>query len=156
MAPRSPRIHRLQALLAGGSAARRPIGLGENDLAAQLHASATARPKGVMMTHRNPLPQLHHTWASLEDTILHTLPMFHANGWGGPFAITAMGGRHVVLRKIDGQAIFELIAAEGVTIACMAPAVLATILNYPDKANHTLRTKPRLIVADELLRGLGG
>jgi fatty-acyl-CoA synthase len=88
-----------------------------------------------------------HLGLTQEDTILHTLPMFHANGWGSPFAITAVGGRHVVHRKIDGPAIFELVAAEGVTIACMAPAVLATILNYPDAAKHTLTTAPRLIVA---------
>src|SRR3712207_8547052 len=83
-----------------------------------------------------------HLDVTQEDTILHTLPMFHANGWGSPFAVTAMGGRHVVLRKIDGKAIFNLIAAEGVTLACMAPAVLATILNYPDKEKHQLTSKP--------------
>jgi fatty-acyl-CoA synthase len=127
-------------------------GLGENDLATLNYTSGTtARPKGVMMTHRNlyanALNFIMHLGVSQQDTILHTLPMFHANGWGSPFAITAMGGRHVVLRKIDGKAIFDLIAAEGVTIACMAPAVLATILNYPDKEQHRLTTKPRLIVA---------
>jgi fatty-acyl-CoA synthase len=52
-----------------------------------------------------------------------------------------------VLRKIDGKAIFDLIEQEAVTFACMAPAVLATILNYPDKAAHSLTTTPRLVVA---------
>src|SRR5262249_20274181 len=47
----------------------------------------------------------------------------------------------------EGKVIFDLIAAEGVTIACMAPAVLATILNYPDKEQHRTTTTPRLIVA---------
>jgi fatty-acyl-CoA synthase len=127
-------------------------GLEETDLASINYTSGTtARPKGVMMTHRNlyvnALNLINHLRIDDRDTILHTLPMFHANGWGTPFAITAMGGRHIVLRKIDAKAIFDLIAAEGVTIACMAPAVLATILNYPDKAKHTLTTTPRLIVA---------
>jgi fatty-acyl-CoA synthase len=127
-------------------------GLGENDLATLNYTSGTtARPKGVMMTHRNlyanALNFIMHLEVTQDDTILHTLPMFHANGWGSPFAVTAMGGRHVVLRKIDGAAIFDLIAAEGVTLACMAPAVLATILNFPDAANYTLTTTPRLVVA---------
>src|SRR5215218_3160241 len=142
-----------EALLARGSADVPPDpGLDENDLATLNYTSGTtARPKGVMMTHRNlyanALNFILHLGVSDRDTILHTLPMFHANGWGSPFAVTAMGGRHVVLRKIDGRAIFDLVAAEGVTLACMAPAVLATILNYPDKAQHSITTTPRLIVA---------
>lgn len=127
-------------------------GLREDDLATINYTSGTtARPKGVMMTHRNlyanALNFIMHLEVTQDDTILHTLPMFHCNGWGSPFAVTAMGGRHVVLRKIDGKAIFDLIAAEGVTIACMAPAVLATILNFPDAEQYRLRTRPRLIVA---------
>jgi fatty-acyl-CoA synthase len=142
-----------EALLAQGSTAPPPDpGLGENDLATLNYTSGTtARPKGVMMTHRNlymnALNTIMHLGVTDRDTILHTLPMFHANGWGSPFAVTGMGGRHVVLRKIDGKAIFDLIAAEGVTLAFMAPAVLATILNYPDKEQHQLTTRPRLVVA---------
>jgi len=142
-----------EALLARGSSAAPPQPeLDENDLATLNYTSGTtARPKGVMMTHRNlyanALNFIMHLGVTQEDTILHTLPMFHANGWGSPFAITAMGGRHVVLRKIDGKEIFDLVAAEGVTIACMAPAVLATILNYPHANAHALTTRPRLVVA---------
>jgi fatty-acyl-CoA synthase len=127
-------------------------GLRESDLATLNYTSGTtARPKGVMMTHRNlyanALNSIMHLEVTQADTILHTLPMFHANGWGSPFFVTAMGGEHVVLRKVDGKAIFDLIAQEKVTLACMAPAVLATILNYPDKAQHNLTTRPRLVVA---------
>src|SRR3990172_3867066 len=82
-----------------------------------------------------------------DDVELWTLPMFHANGWGGPFAITAMGATHVVLRAVAGADIYRLIESEDVTFACMAPAVLATILNYPDKDQHNIRTRPRFTVA---------
>src|SRR6185295_10297438 len=78
---------------------------------------------------------------------LWTLPMFHASGWGGPFAITAMGGTHVVLRAVVAEQAYALIAEHGVTFACMAPAVLSTILNYPDKAKHNIATRPRFVVA---------
>ncbi len=142
-----------EQLIAGASAAPAPDpGLRESDLATVNYTSGTtARPKGVMMTHRNlyanALNFIMHLGVTDRDTILHTLPMFHANGWGSPFAVTAMGGEHVVLRKVEGKAIFDLVAAEGVTLACMAPAVLATILNYPDKGVHTVTTTPRLVVA---------
>jgi fatty-acyl-CoA synthase len=58
-----------------------------------------------------------------------------------------MGATHVVLRAVKDRDIYDLIEREGVTFACMAPAVLSTILNYPDKAKHTIRTRPRFTVA---------
>src|SRR5262245_43073003 len=124
----------------------------ENDLVSINYTSGTtARPKGVMLTHRNCYLNAYNLIAHLrvdhDDVELWTLPMFHCNGWGGVYALTGMGGTHVVLRAIDGAKIFELIAKEGVTFACMAPAVLRTILDYPDKAKHEIRTKPRFTVA---------
>jgi fatty-acyl-CoA synthase len=75
------------------------------------------------------------------------LPMFHCNGWGGVYALTGMGGTHVILRAIDGAKIFELIANEGVTFACMAPAVLRAVIDTPNKEKYAVRTKPRFTVA---------
>jgi len=142
-----------EALLAGASDAE-PADprLLETDLATINYTSGTtARPKGVMMTHRNLYANawnsIGHLRVSQDDVLLHTLPMFHANGWGTPFTATGMGARHVVLRKVDGADIFRLIQDEGVTWACMAPAVLSTILNFPDQAQYTIRTRPRLVVA---------
>jgi fatty-acyl-CoA synthase len=59
---------------------------------------------------------------------LHTLPMFHCNGWGMPYAVTGMGVPQVVVRKIDGEEILRRIEAHGVTLMCGAPAVVAAIL----------------------------
>ena len=73
--------------------------------------------------------------------------MFHCNGWGGVYALTGMGGTHVVLRAVGGDEIFRLIAEEGVTFACMAPAVLRTILDFEDKEAYEIRTRPRFVVA---------
>ena len=114
-------------------------------------SGTTARPKGVMLTHRNcylnALGLIAHLGIRHEDVELWTLPMFHCNGWGGVYALTGMGGTHVILRAIDGRRIFELIEKESVTFACMAPAVLRTILDYPDRAKHDIRTRPRFTVA---------
>ena len=124
----------------------------ENDLVSVNYTSGTtARPKGVMMTHRNSYINAYNFIAHLgvrhNDVELWTLPMFHCNGWGGTFALTAVGATHVVLRAIVGEDIYRLIERERVTFACMAPAVLATVLNYADKTKHKITTKPRFVVA---------
>ena len=127
-------------------------GLAESDLLSINYTSGTtARPKGVMITNRNVYINAYNFIAHLrvthDDVTLWTLPMFHANGWGGVFALTAMGAKHVVLRKVAAADIYRLIEQEQVTFACMAPAVVATILDYPDKARHRIITRPRFIVA---------
>jgi acyl-CoA synthetase (AMP-forming)/AMP-acid ligase II len=95
-------------------------------------SGTTARPKGVQLTHRtcwlNAVTFGWHTTVSDRDVFLHTLPMFHCNGWGMPYALTAMGARHIVQRKIDGEVILSRIGADGVTLLCGAPAVVAAIL----------------------------
>jgi len=140
-------------LLAGSSAeAFDPLPLDENELVSINYTSGTtARPKGVMLTHRNCYLNAYNLIAHLgiqhADVELWTLPMFHCNGWGGVYALTGMGGTHVVLRTVEGRRIFELIEQEAVTFACMAPAVLRTILDYPDKDDHTIVEPPRFTVA---------
>ena len=96
-------------------------------------SGTTARPKGVQLTHRNNWLNATvfglHTTISDRDVYLHTLPMFHANGWGMPFGITGVGARHIVLRKIDGAEILRRVQAHGVTLMCAAPAVIAAALD---------------------------
>ncbi len=129
-----------------------PVELAETDLVSLNYTSGTtARPKGVMLTHRNcyanALLMTTHLGVCHEDVELWTLPMFHCNGWGGVYALTGVGGTHVVLRSIDAGRIFELIEREGVTFACMAPAVLRTLLDHRDRDRYELRTRPRFVVA---------
>lgn len=124
----------------------------ENDvLSINYTSGTTARPKGVMLTHRNCYLNAYNMIAHLgighDDVELWTLPMFHCNGWGGVYALTGMGGTHVVLRTVDAKTIYELIEREGVTFACMAPTVLRTILDYPDKSSHDITTRPRFVLA---------
>lgn len=105
------------------------------DAAASINytSGTTARPKGVQLTHRNcwlnAITFGWHATVTDRDTYLHTLPTFHCNGWGMPYAVTAMGVRQVVLRKVDGEEILARIASEGVTLLCGAPAVVAATLD---------------------------
>jgi acyl-CoA synthetase (AMP-forming)/AMP-acid ligase II len=96
-------------------------------------SGTTARPKGVQITHRNiwvnAVTFAMHAAVTDRDVYLHTLPMFHANGWGMPFAMTGLGVPQVVLRKVDGAEILRRVERHGVTLLCGAPAVVAAILD---------------------------
>jgi acyl-CoA synthetase (AMP-forming)/AMP-acid ligase II len=96
-------------------------------------SGTTARPKGVRLTHRNLWLNATvfglHTTISDRDVLLHTLPMFHANGWGMPYGITGVGGQHIVLRQVDGAEILRRVQNHGVTLMCAAPAVVNAALD---------------------------
>jgi fatty-acyl-CoA synthase len=96
-------------------------------------SGTTARPKGVQITHRNiwtnALTFGLHAGVSDRDVYLHTLPMFHANGWGMPFVAAGLGVPQIVLRKVDGAEILRRIEQHGVTYLCAAPAVVAAVLD---------------------------
>jgi acyl-CoA synthetase (AMP-forming)/AMP-acid ligase II len=119
-------------------------------------SGTTARPKGVQLTQRNCWLNATtfgwHTGVSDRDVLMHTLPMFHCNGWGMPYAVTGMGGMHVVQRKIEGEEILSRIEQHGVTLLCGAPAVVAAILGAAETRAAEGRPTPghgtvRIVVA---------
>jgi 3-(methylthio)propionyl---CoA ligase len=106
-----------------------------NAIALNYTSGTTGNPKGVVYHHRGtflesvgnimawPLPP--------KPVYLWTLPMFHCNGWCFPWSVTAMGGTHVCLRRVDPAQIFALIAEHGVTHMCGAPTVLNMLVSAP-------------------------
>jgi acyl-CoA synthetase (AMP-forming)/AMP-acid ligase II len=116
-------------------------------------SGTTARPKGVEQTHRslwiNAATFGWQAGVSDRDVYLHTLPMFHCNGWGMPFATTGMGTTNVVLRKVDGAEILRRVERYGVSLLCGAPAVVAAILDAASTWEGPVpgRDRVRMVVA---------
>jgi fatty-acyl-CoA synthase len=116
-------------------------------------SGTTARPKGVQLTHRNCWVNAAvfgwHVGVSDRDTYLHTLPMFHANGWGMPWATAAMGCPQVALRKVDGAEILRRVDRHGVSLLCAAPAVVNAVLEAAGAWEGPVpgRDRTRVVVA---------
>jgi fatty-acyl-CoA synthase len=126
--------------------------IGERDLLSINYTSGTtARPKGVMITHRNAamntIGTLLHMPIAVGERYLWTLPMFHANGWTYTWTVTAAAGTHVCLRKVDAATIFTLIRDERVTRLCAAPTVLISLANAPDPVRGEVRAGVHVVTA---------
>lgn len=128
------------------------VEIDENQLLTLNYTSGTtSKPKGVMLTHRgnylNAANFLFHIGVKHDDVYLHTLPMFHANGWGGVWAITAAGATHVCLRKVDPPLILDLFENKNISLLCGAPTVVNMLVNDPKAKEMTIKTHPRMAIA---------
>lgn len=126
--------------IASGESARTAAGITDEWSAITLGytSGTTGDPKGVVCHHRGAyLNALGNALAAHLDensVYLWTLPMFHCNGWSHTWAVTAVGGTHVCLRKIDPAAIYDLITREKVTHMSAAPVVLNMLAHAPEIA----------------------
>jgi fatty-acyl-CoA synthase len=149
--PREGWIDYEQAVAAAEPSFDRPS-IDEGDLISINYTSGTtARPKGVMITHRNAAMNVIGTQLHLpirpEERYLWTLPMFHANGWTYTWQVTAAGGTHICLRKIDPALVFQLIRREDVGWLCAAPTVLIGLANAPADVRGTVRPGVHVVTA---------
>ena len=99
-------------------------------------SGTTGMPKGVEYTPRgaylNALGEAMEMGMDWRSVYLWTLPMFHANGWCFPWAVTAVGGTHVCLRRVDPAEVYRLIREESVSHLCAAPTVLTGLYAAPE------------------------
>jgi fatty-acyl-CoA synthase len=122
--------------LAGGSDEALPVVLTDEDepISVNYTSGTTGQPKGAVYHHRgaylNALGEVVETRLGPESVYLWTLPMFHCNGWCFTWAVCAVGGRHVCLRKVDAARIWELLDSEGVTHYNGAPTVQISLLDH--------------------------
>jgi len=128
------------------------VEIDENQLMTLNYTSGTtSNPKGVMLTHRsnylNAANFMYHLGVSHDDVYLHTLPMFHANGWGGVWAITAAGGTHVCLRKVDPPHILDLFEERQISLLCGALTVINMLVNEPKAKETAIATSLRMATA---------
>ena len=115
--------------------------LDEWDSLALLYTSGTTgNPKGVLYHHRgaylNALGNALTFGLSPRSVYLWTLPMFHCSGWTYTWAVTAVGGTHVCLRRVDPALIFPAIAEHRVTHLCGAPIVLNMLVHAPESVKR--------------------
>jgi fatty-acyl-CoA synthase len=107
----------------------------EETISVNYTSGTTGKPKGVQYTYRgaylNALSEVIVAEMNPDSVYLWTLPMFHCNGWCFPWAVTAVGARHVALRAVDPELIWRLIEQEGVTHYNGAPTVQLMIINHP-------------------------
>src|SRR5208337_2235021 len=124
-----------EAFLKQGTAAVAPHQPGEDDVISINYTSGTTgAPKGVMYTHRggyvNAIGEVVEHGLSYRSVYLWTLPMFHCNGWCFPWAVAAVGGRHICLPEVVAERAVDLIEKEGVTHLCGAPIVVRTLTEH--------------------------
>ncbi|MES0343616.1 MAG: fatty acid--CoA ligase [Anaerolineales bacterium] len=113
-------------------------------------SGTTGPPKGVTITNRtlyiHTLSAIHGFQASEEDTLLHVVPLFHVNGWGTPQFLTAVGGKHVILRKLDFGEMLRLIEQEKVTKILGVPTIFNGMLQHPDLKKYDMSSLVEVVI----------
>jgi fatty-acyl-CoA synthase len=131
----------------------------EDSVAELFYTSGTSdRPKGVALTHRNVYLHALSLIAagqttttkfgqtSCDSVLLHTIPLFHANGWGAAHVITLVGGTHVMIHHFNPVEVLRLIERERVTGCAMVPTMVTALLNSPERRNYDLRSLQAIII----------
>ena len=141
-----------ESLLAHAAHAQRDVTRVDEDSLAELFytSGSSDTPKGVMLSHRNVYlhalsvivaSQTSPTMAgytSCQTVMLHTIPLFHANGWGAAHTITLVGGTHVMIQQFSPAEVFSLVERERVWCCALVPTMANALVNSPERTKHDL------------------
>jgi acyl-CoA synthetase (AMP-forming)/AMP-acid ligase II len=141
-----------EEILAGAKPVRADFMQVDEDAVAELFytSGTSANPKGVMLTHRNVY--LHAMSVALafntglESVELHTIPLFHANGWGVAHSLTLMGGTHVMMQRFETREVFRLIQQEKVQSCSLVPTMATALVNCPERPKYDISTLNRVVI----------
>jgi fatty-acyl-CoA synthase len=113
-------------------------------------SGSTGTPKGALLSHRGLYLHAIHSALTMgltgDDVFLHTIPLFHVNGWGTPHFVTGLGGVHVMLPRFDAGEVLRLVEAHGVTRLFLVPAMARLVLDHPDLPTRDLSTVVQISV----------
>jgi fatty-acyl-CoA synthase len=113
-------------------------------------SGSTGMPKGALLSHRGLYLHAIHSALTMglsgEDVVLHTIPLFHVNGWGTPHYVTGLGGVHVMLPRFDAGEVLRLVERHRVTQLFLVPAMARLVLDHPDRAARDLSSVRRISV----------
>ncbi len=128
-----------------------PLDIDERSPAELFYTSgSTGSPKGALLSHRGLYLHAVHSALTMglsgEDVVLHTIPLFHVNGWGTPHYVTGLGGVHVMLPRFDAGEVLRLIEAHGVTRLFLVPAMARLVLDHPALATCDLSSVVQISV----------
>ncbi len=127
------------------------MAIDENEVAELFYTSgSTGTPKGVMLSHRTLYLHAMSIATMLTDpeslVDLHTIPLFHANGWGRPQASTMAGSKQVMVRRFEPTTVFQLIETHKATEMSLVPTMANALLNAPDRGNFDLSSMRRIML----------
>ena len=131
----------------------------EDSVAELFYTSGSSdRPKGVMLTHRNIYLHALSVLAagqtspatlgemSCKSVWLHTIPLFHANGWGSAHTITVVGGTHVMIHHFNPIDVFRLMEQERVSTCAMVPTMVTALVHSPERPKYDLGSLQTIII----------
>ena len=113
-------------------------------------SGSTGAPKGVALSHRGlylhalSVGMLYEKPETMVE--LHTIPLFHANGWGRPQVSTMLGVKQVMVRRFEPTAVLRLIQQHGATDMCMVPTMAQALLHCPDRASFNTSSLRRIMI----------
>ena len=128
----------------------------ENDPIEMFYTSGTTgKPKGMLLSHRMcwmaGIKDLFYGGVDDRTVYLQAVPLFHANSWRKPHTITAVCGRHVMLRRFRAEAVCELIQREKVNYFELVPTMADTLINFPDIGKYDLSSVKRIVIGGAAL-----